>query len=275
VDEKAATSAGIIVGHVPVYCVDEVSTHAIAMLLNSVRRIRPTQMKMEQGEWDVHRNDPIYRLEGKTLGLIGLGNIGRAVARKLSAWEIRLMAFDPYADAGQASMMDVDLVDLDTLCRNSDLISIHCPLLPETRHLIDAQKLALMKSTAVLVNTARGPIVDTKALLSALNEGRLAAAGLDVFEEEPLPKNSPLRHHPQLVVSDHTAWYSEESQADLQRKAAEEVARVCTGAMPFSLANPEVLPRLRNAAKWPVPEHVKWQLKRQEYLDVKTDILKT
>lgn len=268
VDVDAATEAGIIVGHVPVYCVDEVSTHAIAMLLDGVRRIRPTQLKMEGGGWDVHRHDPIHRLAGQTLGLIGLGNIGRAVARKLAAWDLRLLAVDPYVDRGHAAMMGIELVNLDSLCRQSDLISIHCPLLPETRHLIDARVLGLMKPEVILVNTARGPIVDTRALGRALDEGRIGAAGLDVFEEEPLPDESPFRRHPRLLISDHTAWYSEESQMELQRKAAEEVARVCRGALPFSLANPEVLNKVPGGAKWPVPEHVKWQLKRRELLGV-------
>ena len=269
IDVDAATEAGIIVGHVPVYCVDEVSTHAIALWLAVARKLRSTQAKMESGGWDVHRDDPIFRVAGKTLGIVGLGNIGRAVARKMSAWELRLLASDPYADPDQAAMMGVELVDLEKLCRDSDFISLHCPLLPETRHLIDAGKLSLMKPGAILVNTARGPVVETRALRRALDEGRLAGAGLDVFEEEPLPLKSPFRNHPRVVISDHTAWYSEESQADLQRKAAEEVARVGQGGLPFSMANPEVLSRLPGVPKWPVPEHVKWQLKRKDLGGVK------
>jgi D-3-phosphoglycerate dehydrogenase len=145
-------------------------------------------------------------------------------------------------------------------------VSLHCPLLPETRHLINKRTLASMKSGAILINTARGPIVDLNALLEVLDDEHLASAGLDVFEEEPLPANSRLRGHPRLVLTDHTAWYSEESQVQLQRTAAEEIVRVCTGGLPVSLANPEVLHRLGRFAEWTPTEMMRWQLKRMESL---------
>ena len=197
-------------------------------------------------------------------GIIGFGNIGRTVARKMAGWDVRLLAADPFADQEQAAALGVKLVDLDTLCRESDYVTLHCPLLPETKHLINARTLALMKPGAILINTARGPIVDTAALLAALDANRLALAGLDVFEEEPLPKTSPLRSHPRVVLTDHVAWYSEEAQAQLQRTAAEELVRVCTGGLPRSLANPEVLHRLGRFAGWTPSDTVKWQLKRLE-----------
>src|SRR6185503_18766391 len=160
----------------------------------------------------------------------------------------------------------VKLVELDTLLRESDYVTLHCPLLPETKHLINPRTLALMKPDAILINTARGPIVETAALLAALDEGRLALAGLDVFEEEPLPKTSPLRSHPRVILTDHVAWYSEEAQAQLQRTAAEELVRVCTGGLPRSLANPEVLHRLGRFKEWTPSDTVRWQLKRLEHL---------
>jgi D-3-phosphoglycerate dehydrogenase len=262
VDVNAATAAGIIVGHVPNYCIDEVSTHAIALLLACVRHIIPTHQKMERGEWDVHRGQPIYRLEGRTLGLVGLGNIGQAVARKLHGWGLSLLAADPFVDSARAQSLGVKLVQLETLCRESDYISLHCPLLPETRHLMNSKTIALMKRGAILVNTARGPIVDLKALQQKLDDGHLAAAGLDVFEEEPLPADSPLRKHPRIVASDHTAWYSEEAQLQLQQTAGEEMARVCRGGLPLALANPEVLHRLGRFEEWIPTEAARWQLKR-------------
>jgi D-3-phosphoglycerate dehydrogenase len=266
IDVAAATRAKIIVGHVPTYCTDEVSSHAIALLLACIRKVVSTQRKMEQGGWDVHRADPIYRMAGRTLGIVGFGNIGRAVAQKLTGWGLRIIAYDPFFEKSRVDALRVQFVDLETLCRESDYVSLHCPLLPETRHLINRRTLSLMKPGAILINTARGPVVDSGALLSALDGNRLSAAALDVFEEEPLGLDSPLRHHSRLVITDHTAWYSEESQMQLQRTAAEEIARVCTGDLPRSLANPEVLYRLGRAKEWTPPENVVWQLKRLEKL---------
>jgi D-3-phosphoglycerate dehydrogenase len=188
------------------------------------------------------------------------------VARKLAGWDVRLLATDPFVEAERAAALGVTLADFETLCREADVISLHCPLLPETRHLINARALELMKPSAILINTARGPVVDTAALLSALDAGALAQAGLDVFEEEPLPASSPLRAHPRITVSDHTAWYSEESQAELQRTAAEAVACVCTGNLPGSLANPEVLHRLGRFNEWRPAENMRWQMQRLERL---------
>jgi D-3-phosphoglycerate dehydrogenase / 2-oxoglutarate reductase len=262
VDVKAATEAGIIVGHVPAYCIDEVSSHAIALLLACARKIVSTHKGMEQGKWDVHREDPIFRVTGKTVGIVGLGNIGRAVARKLQGWGLTLLASDPFVERAQVTECGVELVDFEILCRRSDFITLHAPLLPETRHLINAKSLCLMKAGAILINTGRGALVDLQALLGALDRGDISGAGLDVFEEEPLPADSPWRKHPRVVVTDHTGWYSEESQRDLQRTAAEEMARVCCGGLPKSVANPEVIERLGRMKEWEPAENMRWQLKR-------------
>jgi D-3-phosphoglycerate dehydrogenase len=264
VDTAAATEAGMIVGHVPVYCVDEVTSQAFALLLACVRHVVATHKRMELGAWDVHRNEPIYRMEGKTIGLVGLGKIGQGMARKLSGWGLRVLAADPFVEETKAQSLGVRLVSFEELCRESDFVSLHVPLLPETRHLINPQTLQWMKRGVILVNTARGPVIDLKALLGALSSGQVAWAGLDVFEEEPLPADSPFRAHPRVVVSDHTAWYSEESQVQLQQTVAREVARVCTGGLPESLANPEVLKRLGRWEEWTPSETVLWQLKRLE-----------
>lgn len=261
VDVEAATEAGIIVGHVPSYCLDEVSSHAIGLLLACVRRIVRTHQKMERGEWDVHRNEPIWRMAGKTLGLVGFGQIAQTVARKLAGWGMHIIASDPFAKTDQ-----IRLVDLETLCRESDSISIHAPLLPETRHLIGKKQFASMKRGVMLVNTARGPLVDTTALLQALAEGQVAQAALDVFEEEPLSAASVLRAHPQVIVTDHVGWYSEESQIQLQQTAAREAVAVCLGGLPQSMANPEVLYKLGRFDEWVPSPTARWQIQRMQQL---------
>ncbi len=266
VDVEAATAAGIIVGHSPTYATDEVSVHAAALLLSCVRDVVPTHKRLERGAWDVERPFGLRRVAGRTLGIVGFGNIGQAVARKFSGWGLRIVAADPYVEPECTARLSVEPVPLERLLETSDFISLHCPLLPETRHLIDCAALGKVKAGAILVNTARGPVVDTPSLLSALDSGILAAAGLDVFEEEPLPADSPLRRHPKVVMTDHSAWYSEESQVQLQKSIAHEVVRVCTGGLPVSLMNPEVLRKLGRFEEWTPPGNVLWQLKRREKL---------
>ncbi len=262
IDVDAATDAGIIVGHVPDYCIDEVSTHAIALLLDCVRDVAGAHRRMGEGGWQVRRPEAVGRLAGRTLGLVGLGQIGAAVARKLSAWDLRILATDPFIEPELAAALGVRLVDLETLCGESDFLSLHVPLLPETRHLIGRRELELLGPGGILVNTSRGPVADTRAVLAALEEGHLVRAGLDVFEQEPLAADSPLRRHPGVVVTDHMAWYSEQSQADLQTEAARAVATVCTGGLPGSLANPEVLRRLGRYDEWQPAASMLWRLKR-------------
>jgi D-3-phosphoglycerate dehydrogenase / 2-oxoglutarate reductase len=269
VDVEAATAARIIVGHVPNYCLDDVSTHAIALLLACVRNVVPTHNKLARGGWDDNPPELIWRTANRTLGLVGFGNIGQAVARKMSGWGMRLLAADPFVERSRADALGVPLVDLDTLCRESDYVSLHVPYLPETHHLIGKRELALMKPGAIVINTARGKVLDTQALLGALDEKRIGHAGLDVFEEEPPPANSRLRTHPRIVASDHVAWYSEESQIELRKTAAEEVVRVCKGGLPLSIANPEVLHRLGRFAEWTPNDNARWRLKRLEALKAK------
>jgi len=269
VDVDAATEAGIIVGHSPLYATDEVSVHAASLLLACVRDVAGTHKRLEAGAWDVERPVRIRRMAGCTLGIVGFGNIGRAVAHKFGGWDLRIVATDPFVEPAHAIRLGVGPIPLDTLLESSDFISLHCPLLPETRCLINRQTLAKMKPGVILVNTARGGVVDTQALLEALDSGRVAMAGLDVFEEEPLPVDSPLRKHPRTVLTDHAAWYSEESQVQLQKTVAQEIVRVCTGGLPVSLMNPEVLRQLGRFDEWTPPENILWQLKRLEVLKKK------
>ena len=262
IDVEAATDLGIIVGHVPSYCTDEVSSHAIAMLLSigaPRRGDRPAGAGRRVGRPSRRSDAPHGGPDTRDR------RPGRHRARggaEAGGLGLRLIAADPFAEPQIARELGVELADFDTLCRQSDFVSLHCPLLPETHHLVGASALSLVRPGAILVNTARGPLVDTASLLLALDEGRLAGAALDVFEDEPLPAGSPLRHHEKLVLTDHTAWYSEESQVELQRTAAEAVATVCTGGLPGSLANPLVLKTLGRWNEWQPAENMRWQLKR-------------
>jgi len=203
IDLEAATERGIIVSHVPTYCQDEVSTQAICLMLACVRRLLPTVDAVRRGGWDVHGGDPIFRLAGKTVGLVGFGTLGQTVARKLQGWNLHLCATDPYVDPEVAERLNVKLVPFETLLRTSDIVSLHAPLLPETTHLMNDAAFALMKPGAILVNTARGAIVDEAALLRALERKQVNCAGLDVLETEPLHATSPFRNHPRVIITDH------------------------------------------------------------------------
>ncbi|MGA2658372.1 MAG: C-terminal binding protein [Verrucomicrobiota bacterium] len=262
VDYEAATAAGILIGHCTDYCVDEVATHALALLLACVRDVAATHQRVAAGGWNVTPPVRQRRLAGSTLGLVGLGNIGRAVARKLGGWNLRLLALDPYVPPEQAAELGVELVDLPTLCHESDYVSMHAPLLPETRHLIGRRELASMKPGVMLINTARGPLVDEAALAESLASGHVAAAGLDVFETEPLAPGSPLREHPRVIVSDHAAWYSEDSLKELKKSVGEEAVRACTGGLPIAIANPEVLHKLGRFHEWRPNYNAQWRARR-------------
>jgi len=245
VDLPAATRAGILVTNVPDYCVDEVSDHALALLLALARQVVMADRAVRGGAWDVVAHSGIRRLRGQTVGLLGFGKIARAVASKVRALGMRVVAYDPYLDAGLIARDGAEPVELDTLLAEADAISIHVPLSPETRGLVGERELGRMKPTAFLINTARGGIVDEKALAEALEAGRLAGAALDVLSQAPPPPDHPLRRAPNVILTPHLAFYSRESVVELQTKAAEEVARALRGEPPRSPANPEVLTRLK------------------------------
>jgi D-3-phosphoglycerate dehydrogenase / 2-oxoglutarate reductase len=266
---EAATAAGIMIGHCPHYCLDDVATHALALLLGCIRGITGTHAALAAGGWSQNPFFRANRMAGRTLGILGLGNIGSTLARKLGGWGMRLLASDPFVEPEHAASVGVTLVDRDTLICESDYISLHLPLLPETHHLIGERAFALMKPGVILVNTARGPIVDEDALLAALEGGQVAAAGLDVFEQEPLAADSPLRQHPRLLLSNHAAWYSEDAEAELHRSVAEDAVRVCTGGLPLALANPEVLHKLGRFREWQPTWNARWRWKRAAAMDRK------
>ena len=241
VDVEAATAKGIRVCNVPDYCLEDVSDHALALLLACARKVAGHDRRVRRGEWDIGAKDPIHRLKGRTLGFLGFGNIARTLARKVHGLQLNLIAYDPYIDPESAAQRNVELVDLDTLLAESDFISVHAPLTEQTRHILDEEAFRKMKPTAIVVNTSRGALIDEAALVKALREGWINSAGIDVYETEPPPKDHPLFQLENVVLTDHAAWYSEESQIELQRKAAAEVCRVLTGQEPLSCVNAKAL----------------------------------
>ena len=243
VDLAEATKAGIVVTKVPDYCIDEVSDHAVALLLAAVRKIPFSNGQVHAGTWKMQAVVPIRRLRGSVLGLVGFGRIPRLVAPKAKAFGLRVVAYDPFVPADVFTRAGVESVDFAQLLKISDYVSIHCPLLPETTGLFNAEAFRQMKPTAYLVNTARGPIIDEAALAKALDAGQLAGAALDVLTEEP-PTSSPLVGRDNVIITPHTSFYSEESLIELQTKAAEEVVAVLSGRAPQNPVNPEVLRRL-------------------------------
>jgi len=243
VDVEAATEKGICVANVPDYCWPEVADHAAALLLSCARKTAPHDRRIRAGDWDIGASDPIYRLTGRTLGLLGFGHIAQTLVRRVRGFEFNVIAYDPYVNESVAAELGVRVVDLDTLLAESDYVSIHAPMTPETHHIVGEAELRKMKKTAVLVNTSRGGLVDTHALAKALEEGWIANAGIDVYEDEPPPTDHPLLQQPNAVLTGHAAWYSEDSVAELQTKAAKQVALVLAGGWPENLVNPEVRER--------------------------------
>jgi len=244
VDIAAATAAGIVVTKVPDYCIDEVSDHAMALLLSLVRKIPFSNARAHAGRWEMPAVTPIHRLRGTVLGLVGFGRIPQLVAPKAKAFGIRVVASDPFVPQGVMDQAGVGKVEFAELLKISDYISIHSPLLPETHHLFSTAVFAQMKPGAVIVNTSRGPVVDEVALAAALDAKQLAGAALDVMEQEP-PLNSPLFGRDNVILTPHTSFYSVESLEELQTKAAEEVVCVLSGQPPRNPVNPEALAAAR------------------------------
>jgi D-3-phosphoglycerate dehydrogenase / 2-oxoglutarate reductase len=244
VDLDAATEHGILVCNVPDYCIDEVSNHTLAFLLALNRHLRVQHAHVAAGHWGGPPGGAPARLTGQTLGLIGLGNIGRVVAAKAAALGLKVIAFDPYLSPERAASLGVSLRALDTLLSEADYVSVHCPLTAETRHLIGAAQLARMKPSAYLINMARGPIVDQAALVQALRAGQIAGAALDVQELEPPAAGEPLLQLPNVLFTPHTASWSAEAVLQLRRETAQNVVRVLAGQPPRSVVNPKVLAKV-------------------------------
>jgi D-3-phosphoglycerate dehydrogenase len=237
IDIEAAMARGILVTYVPDYAIDEVSAHAIALLLALARRLPNLIEAIRQGGWVPSGLGPIHRLQDQTLGIVGFGRIGQATAAKGRGLGLRVIAYDPYLAAPAIEAAGAEPVDWETLLRRSDYISLHTPLSPTTHHLVNAQALSLMKPTAYLINTARGPLIDEAALLQAVQSGQIAGAGLDVLAVEPPPPDHPLRQEQRIIITPHIAYYSEAAKRDLRARGAEEVVRALSGEPPRSPVN--------------------------------------
>ena len=233
IDIAAATERGIAVVNVPDYCEEEVSTHAAALILAATRRIADADALVRQGRWaDWSELRPIWSLSTATLALVGIGRIGRETIRLLAPFFGRVIAYDPFA----SPIDGVELVSLEQALAQGDVVSLHCPLTPETHHLVNAERLALMKPTAYLVNVSRGGLIDGHALAVALHADAIAGAALDVLETEP-PLGDPLMDAPRVILTNHIAWYSQQSELRLRRLLAERCAAVLAGQNIPSLVN--------------------------------------
>lgn len=239
IDVPAASAAGIAVANVPDGSLDDVSDHTIALMLALSRGVAAYDRSIRSGEWSYSAAGPLYRLRGRTLGLIGFGQIPRRVAEKAAPFGLRVIAYDPFASPDDARDLGVELVSLDELYRASDVVSVHVPLTEETRGLVGADAFALMRPTALLINTSRGPVVDEPSLLDALERGGIAGAGLDVFTVEPLASDHPLRRSERAVLTPHAAWYSEDSEVEIRTKTAQNVVLALQGApVPYQVNAP-------------------------------------
>jgi len=243
IDVDACNKKGIMVANVPTYCLDEVATHAITLMLASARKVTLLNDSVKSGVWDVKKATPVYSLQNKTLGLVGFGKIPRLVKEKSVPFGMNVIIYDPYVTAEQAAEAGVRKVEIDELIKESDFISIHCPLTPETRGMFDKAAFKNMKKTAYIINTARGPVINEPDLIEALQNGEIAGAGLDVLMSDKVDKSNPLLAMENVIITPHAAWYSEESIVTRRRQTVESVVSVLEGGEPLSLLNRKALGR--------------------------------
>ena len=240
VNMPTATKKGIIVTNVPDYCIEEVSDHALALILACARKICQLNKTVKNGKWDFKGYRPMYRLKGQTLGIISFGKIPRRLVEKVNAYKFHIIAYDPYVDEGIAAKYNVKLVTFKELLKESDIITIHAPLTKETKGMFSSEQFKMMKNSAYLINTARGGLIKDNDLAQALKKGEIAGAGLDLLEDENVNSHHPLVSLENVIITPHSAFYSEQALKDLQYKAVQEVIRVLTGERPKSCVNPEV-----------------------------------
>jgi len=245
VDYETTVEQGIMLCNTPTYCTDDVADHALALMLSALRHVPRLDAAMRQGHFAREKAVPTRRLAGATVGIIGLGRIGATFARRISGWDVELLVFDPYVTPEQAAAVGATLVSLDELLSRAQFITIHAPLTEETHHLLGRDAFAKVQPGLVLVNTARGPIVDEGALIEAVEKGVVWSAGLDVFEEEPLPADSPLMKYDNIILTPHVSANSPEARRDVYRLVCEISIDVLQGRVPEFVVNPEVLGRLR------------------------------
>ena len=237
---EAATQKKIYVANVPRYCVEEVSTHTVALLLNLIRKISKYDQSVKKGSWDPLVGDPIFRIENKVFGIIGFGNIGKTVAEKFHPFKLSMIAYDPLVNGKIISKYGAKKVKLETLLRQSDYISLHCPLNKYTKHLIDFKEIEIMKKGVFIINTSRGEIINQKALYKAIKDEKIAGAALDVLEKDP-PSLTDIMNTDKIIYTPHVAWNSVEAEVELRKLAAQEVKRVLERGRPLNLVNREVL----------------------------------
>ena len=255
-DLGTATANGVILANTASFGTEEVSNHALMLLLACARKLVLHDRLVRQGAWTRKHLAPMGHVAGQVLGLIGIGHIGRALVRKARALGLRVIAYDPYVSSWDAKEYGAEMVpSVDEVCRQADYVSLHVPLGPATRHLIGRPQFELMKPTAYLINCARGGVVDEAALVEALRAGRIAGAGLDVFEQEPLPPDNPLFLLENVTLTNHYASYSEAAWERAETQLGEEAVRIATGMWPMSLINPgvrHVVPPRRPARAWDI-----------------------
>ena len=244
IDLDAATQAGIIVTNNPTYCIEEVAEHTMALLLAAARKIAFYDRMVRAGRWEVPPGKPLFRLAGSTLGLVGFGNISRQVAVRAAAFGMRVLFADPFVKDGQFGEPGKKM-ELPALLPEADYISLHPPLMPQTRRMINDEAFSRMKPGAILINCARGPIVDTDALVRALDGKKIAGCALDTTDPEPLPNPHPLRGRENVILNPHVAWYSEQAMVGLQAGAPGEVRRVLSGEWPVNVVNRAVKGKCR------------------------------
>lgn len=229
VDLPAAKARGIPVCNIPDYCIDEVADHAFALAVSLARQLPQIDARVRNGTWKIVPDKPMPAFCEMLFATAGFGRVARAVLDRARAFQFRLAAYDPFVPEETFRKADVARLSLDELFQQSDVLSLHSPLTPETRHMVNKARLMEMKPTGILVNTARGGLIDTQALADVLLSGHLSGAGLDVFETEPLAPEHPLRSCRNVLLTSHVAWYSGSSVPRLQRLAAEEIVRALRG----------------------------------------------
>ncbi|WP_424000529.1 C-terminal binding protein [Haloarcula salina] len=239
VDVRAAADNGVTVTNVPDYCTDEVATHTVTLLLDCVRAVAAYDRDVRDGGWGWERTRAVRRVRGRTLGLVSFGPLARRTRELVRGFDLDVIAYDPYVDADEMAAADVEKVTLDALYERADYVSLHAPLTDDTRGMVDADALAAMRDHAILVNTGRGGLVDETALRAALEDGTIAAAGLDVLTEEPPAADHPLLGLDNCVVTPHAAWYSEEARDDLNDAVAANVRAVLAGETPPDRIDPD------------------------------------
>jgi D-3-phosphoglycerate dehydrogenase len=245
IDLEAATRKGVLVVNCPEYGSDTIAEHAFALILCLAKKLIQIDKVMRKKAWIWPSQKFIgMDLLGKTIGLIGFGRIGQAMARKASGFGMKIIIYDPFIDHALVKNFDVRTVSLDRLLQTADVVSIHCVLTPETENLIGANELRKMKPTAFLIDVSRGAIIDENAIITALKEKQIAGAGLDVFAQEPLESNHPFLELDNVILTPHLAWYTKEAYERLEKETLLRALEILDGKIPRNVKNPEVLEKL-------------------------------